>query len=102
MLCLSKTTFANLDQELRRGHKTEDTRRIDRKKFLWWFGLTIERHIGDLIAKLRKIDGKRRLRSARYANENDIRFREVLRVATIIMVDREIHRSEAAEVLIVD
>src|SRR3546814_3323752 len=57
-----------------------------------------ERKIRHFVAAIGEVDGRRRLRRPRYADEQDVRLLPILRADAIIMRDAELDGIDAGEI----
>jgi hypothetical protein len=79
----------------------EDAARVKLEELRRRFHLEHERDVRDAIALVREVHGQRCLAGSRHPDEHDLRLVELLGVAAVVVLDRELEGLDALEVVAV-
>jgi hypothetical protein len=90
------------EQSLGVDDQTRYTPRVDLEEFGRRLDSLDQRDVSHLPATVRQVNRERSFAGARYTYQYDVRLGQVPGLLAVVMLDRELYRFDAAEILIVD
>src|SRR5581483_6636414 len=97
----ANTLLADVGEPLGRDREPDDLRPVDLEQLAGRLDALDDRHVGCLVAQVAEVDGERRLRRARHADEHDVRLVQAA-VDAVVVLDGELDRLDALEVRLVE